>query len=126
MVSPGPHTSCRNPGGSPASSRVCASATEHSGVCSAGLSTTALPAARAGPTLCTTVFSGALNGVIAATTPTGTRMVNASRPSLPVVAATGISSPAIRTASSADSRRVATARVISVAASAGVKPVSAT
>ena len=80
----------------------------------------------AGPTLCAVVFSGALNGVIAATTPTGTRMVNASRCSLPGVAATGISWPAMRTASSADSRSVATARVSSVAASAGVNPVSAT
>ena len=72
------------------------------------------------------MFSGALNGVIAATTPTGTRIVNASRPSLPGVAATGISSPAIRTDSSADSRIVTAARVISVSASARVNPVSAT
>ncbi len=80
----------------------------------------------AGAILWTTVFSGALNGVIAATTPTGTRMVKARRPSLPGAAATGTSSPAIRTDSSADSRIVATARSISPAASSGVNPVSAT
>ena len=125
-VPPGPQTSCRKPGGRPASSRIWASATEHSGVGRAGLSTTAFPAAIAGATLWTTVFSGALNGAMAATTPTGTRIVNASRPSLPGAAATGTSSPAIRTDSSADSCIVATARVISVSASAGVKPVSAT
>ena len=35
-----------------------------------------LPAANAGATLCATVLSGELNGVIAPTTPTGTRIVN--------------------------------------------------
>ena len=42
------------------------SATAVSGVSSAGLSTSVLPAASAGATLCATRFSGKLNGVIAA------------------------------------------------------------
>ena len=124
-VSPGPLTTFRYPGGRPASRRITARASEDSGVSSAGFSTTALPAARAGPILCATVFSGALNGAIAATTPTGTRIVNARRCSLPGLAATGTSSPAMRVASSADRRRVPTARASSVSASVRVKPVSA-
>jgi hypothetical protein len=55
----------------------------------------------AGPTLCATVDRGALNGEIATTTPTGSRMVNASRFSLPGLAANGTCSPAIRIASCA-------------------------
>jgi len=43
------------------------------GVTVAGFTTTAFPAAIAGPTLCATRFSGSLNGVIAATIPMGKR-----------------------------------------------------
>ena len=39
-----------------------------------------LPAAKAGPILCATVLSGELNGVIATTTPSGTRSVKPMRP----------------------------------------------
>ena len=85
-----------------------------------------MPAASAGATLCATVFSGALNGAIAHTTPTGTRSVKARRPSLPRAASTGTVSPVSRSASPADSRSVSHARASSVAASARVKPVSAT
>ena len=46
-----------------------------SGAWTAGLRMTALPAARAGPTLWVTVLSGELNGVMATTGPTGRNMV---------------------------------------------------
>ena len=69
VVAPSPCTTSSTPSGSPASASVRASATAVSGVRSAGLSTTVLPAARAGATLCATRLSGKLNGVIAATTP---------------------------------------------------------
>ena len=68
------------PGGSPAASKASAMMTAAVGVWLDGLSTTALPAANAGATLCATVFSGALNGVIAHTTPSGTRSVKPMRP----------------------------------------------
>ena len=50
------------------------------GVCSDGFRTIELPAASAGPTLWATVFNGALNGVMAQMTPSGTRTVKPSRP----------------------------------------------
>ena len=43
------------------------------GVTVAGFSTTELPPAIAGPTLCATRFNGSLNGVIAAMIPMGNR-----------------------------------------------------
>ena len=66
-----PVTRLYQPGGSPASASVSASRPAVSGVRSDGLCTTAQPAASAGATLCSTRFSGKLNGVIAATTPNG-------------------------------------------------------
>jgi hypothetical protein len=48
-----------------------------SGVSSAGLCTTVLPAARAGASLLLDRISGKLNGVMAATTPIGSRRVYA-------------------------------------------------
>jgi hypothetical protein len=59
-----------------------------------GFSTTALPAASAGATLCATVFSGALKGVIAHTTPSGTRSVKPRRPPCPAAPSIGTISPA--------------------------------
>ncbi len=70
---PSPCTSSSTPSGSPASRRQSAIRTAVSGVSSAGLSTTVLPAASAGATLCATRLSGKLNGVIADTTPSGAR-----------------------------------------------------
>ena len=57
--------------GVPASTNSCASIWDNPGVCGAGFQTTALPAAIAGPILWQARLNGALNGVIAATTPTG-------------------------------------------------------
>ena len=45
------------------------------GVWPAGLRTTGSPAAMAGASLCATRFRGKLNGLIAPTTPIGTRIV---------------------------------------------------
>jgi hypothetical protein len=64
----------KTPSGSPAAFNTWPSSAAVSGVSSAGFSTIVLPAASAGPTLCATRFSGKLNGVIAATTPSGVRM----------------------------------------------------
>ena len=95
-----------------------------SGVCVDGLRMTALPAASAGATLCVTVLSGELNGVMAATTPSGTRSVKPSRPAWPGAPASGITSPARRRASSAESLSVWMQRRTSPLASDWVKPAS--
>ncbi len=92
--------------GNPASRSSSAKARPVRGVFSDGLSTTAQPAATAGASLTTTWFSGRLNGVIAATTPTGSGTVTASL-SCP---GTGIASPRCRSASAAATRRLAQAR----------------
>ena len=68
-------------GGSPASCSSSARSSAESGVWDAGFSTTAHPAASAGAILCATRLSGKLNGLIAPTTPIGSRWVNASFPS---------------------------------------------
>lgn len=90
-----------------------------------GLRTTALPPASAGASLCATVLSGELNGVIAHTTPRGTRIVNPMRSFRPGAADIGTSSPSSRLASSADSRSVSTQRRTSLSPSAAVNPASA-
>ena len=53
------------PAGSPASSRICASASIESGVCCAGLITIVQPAATAGPILRVPIAIGKFHGVIA-------------------------------------------------------------
>ena len=45
----------------------------HHGVSGAGFSTTVLPAARAGPSLARLIWWGTFHGVMAATTPVGSR-----------------------------------------------------
>ncbi len=65
---PGPVSTDSTPSGRPASTKQAASASAVSGVVRAGSSTTALPAARAGASLCITSSAGQLNGVIATTT----------------------------------------------------------
>ena len=55
---PGPGTTLKIPGGTPASSARRPSISAVSGVSSDGLSTTALPAASAGPTFQHAMFSG--------------------------------------------------------------------
>ena len=67
-------TTFNQPGGRPASWNSRAIARAVSGVADAGLSTTGQPAAMAGAILWHTRLSGKLNGEIAASTPTGTRM----------------------------------------------------
>lgn len=71
---PGPVTTLRSLGGKPASRRSSASFSAERGVTVAGFNTTAFPPAMAGPTLWATRFSGSLKGVMAATTPMGTRL----------------------------------------------------
>ncbi len=66
---PGPGMTLSQPSGSPASTRIAASFSAEIGVWPAGLSTTALPAAIAGPSLWATRLSGKLKGLIAPTTP---------------------------------------------------------
>ena len=61
-----------------------------SGVSSAGLSTTVLPAASAGASFHDAIVSGKFHGVISATTPSGSRNV------MPTPPATGIVSPSSR------------------------------
>jgi hypothetical protein len=70
-VRPGPGSTDSRPGGSPASPISRPSASDTSGVHSAGLSTTALPAASAGAIFCASLAIGEFHGVIAPTTPTG-------------------------------------------------------
>ena len=68
-----PVMTLRTPAGMPASSAACAIRKASSGVHGCGLSTTVHPAARAGATLTTLSMKGKLNGVMAPTTPTGSR-----------------------------------------------------
>ena len=58
-------TTLSTPSGSPASSRICASASIDSGVCCAGLTTIVQPAAIAGPILRVPIAAGKFHGVIA-------------------------------------------------------------
>ena len=75
---PDPVTTLSQPAGRPhSSSSRPARASADSGVWLAGLSTTGHPAAIAGATLWATRFSGKLNGLMAPTTPIGTRSVKA-------------------------------------------------
>ena len=104
-------------GGSPQSSiSRSASAIALNGVCPAGLSTTGHPAAIAGATLCTTRLSGKLNGLIAPTTPIGTRIVKPTLPTPLGMASSGTTSPAIVRASAAENWIVPTARSASTRA----------
>ena len=66
---PGPGTTFSQPSGRPAPPRISTSLIAVIGVCPAGFSTTALPAAIAGPSLWATRLSGKLKGEIAPTTP---------------------------------------------------------
>ena len=123
-AAPEPVTQAIASSGSPASSSNSTSLSEESGVSEAGLSSTALPPAIAGPTLCATRLSGKLNGVIAATMPHGTRRVNPSLPTPPGVASNGTVSPCKSRAASADKSRVSIARPASMRPSASTLPSS--
>ena len=87
-----------------------------SGVCDAGLSTTGQPAAIAGASLWLTRFSGKLNGLIAPTTPIGTRRVKPSLPTPATLASIAIISPVSVRASTAANANVPTARAASMRA----------
>ena len=76
--------------GRPASRASSAKRSALSGVSSAGLSTTVLPAASAGASFHAAIVSGKFHGTIRPTTPSGSRTVNACPP------ATGIVSPSSR------------------------------
>ena len=112
------------PDGSPASTSVSASNPAVSGVRSDGLCTTAQPAASAGATLCSTRFSGKLNGVIAATTPNGSGNVN-PKGTTPLISSNCTVSEGSRRASSPATRSVVTARDTSTRAAAIGLPASA-
>ncbi len=72
---PAPVTTLTTPSGTPARWSSPAMWRALSGVSSAGLWTTVLPAARAGASFEPARISGKLKGVIAATTPSGSRLV---------------------------------------------------
>ncbi len=90
QVRPGPTTTFTTPAGIPASSTSSENLSDVSGVSSAGLSTTVLPAASAGASFHAAIVSGKFHGVISPTTPSDSRTVNACPP------ATGIVSPSSR------------------------------
>ena len=71
---PKPGTMFTTPGGKPASWNIDASSIAVEGVSSEGFRTTVLPAASAGPSFQIAIFRGKFQGVIAATTPTGSRI----------------------------------------------------
>src|SRR5690606_26740755 len=77
---PLPGNTLSKPGGSPACSNRRASSKAIKDVASAGFKITALPAAKAGGSFCTSEAMGEFQGVMAATTPKGacTLMVNHS------------------------------------------------
>ena len=85
------------PFGAPASSKTLAISSKAQEVNSGGLTMTAFPVARPGPTYSMGIITGKFQGVIATQTPTGRRTVNMRRCRLVV----GISSPLRRLTSSA-------------------------
>lgn len=72
-TSASPRTTWSRPSGAPAPANSSASRSVVPGVCGAGLMTTALPAASAGPSFQTAITSGKFHGAIEPTTPTGRR-----------------------------------------------------
>ena len=121
----GPTRTFSQPGGSPASVSSSASSNAENGVCDAGLSTTAQPAARAGAILCATRLSGKLKGEIAPTIPIGCRRVNASFPAPACEASIGTVSPVSLRASTAAIVKVDIARDASTRAAFSGFPASA-
>ena len=83
---PGPLTTLSTPSGIPASTAIRPSASALSGVSSAGLRTTVLPAASAGPSFQQAIGIGKFHGVISATTPSGSRKVMSTPPETGIVA----------------------------------------
>src|SRR5512144_282923 len=85
---PGPGTMFSTPAGSPHSRAYSANLRIDNDVFSAGLSTTVFPQASAGAIFQTASISGKFHGVMAPTTPTGSRSVYVN-----AFSATGIVSP---------------------------------
>ncbi len=73
--SPRPGTTFSTPSGTPASRASSARRRAENGDCSAGLSTTELPAARAGASFQAAMSSGKFHGTTAPITPSGTRVM---------------------------------------------------
>lgn len=71
-----PYTTLNTPAGTPASVATSARIRAVSGAFSDGLRTTVLPASSAGASLETTCWSGKFHGVIAPTTPIGSRTIS--------------------------------------------------
>ncbi|SSS89280.1 Uncharacterised protein [Acinetobacter baumannii] len=86
ITEPLPVTKLNAPAGKSVSANNSARNSEDSGVWLAGFRTSVFPAAMAGPTLWATRFIGKLNGVIAPTTPRGSRTVYPILPSPSAVA----------------------------------------
>ena len=95
QTEPGPATTLRTPSGMPASSAIRSSSIAVSGVSSAGLRTTVLPAASAGAIFHEVITSGKFQGTISPTTPSGSRKVMSTPP------ATGIVCPSSRSGAAA-------------------------
>ncbi|MNV63015.1 hypothetical protein D3C71_1555910 [compost metagenome] len=70
-VSPAPGSNCTTAGGMPACHRRRTACAATSGVCSAGLASTGLPAARAAPTWPMKIASGKFQGLMQTTGPSG-------------------------------------------------------
>ncbi|VWB90748.1 hypothetical protein BLA6993_04328 [Burkholderia lata] len=115
-----PDTTLNTPAGTPARSASTASANADSGVSSDGFSTIVQPAASAGPALRVIIASGKFHGVIAATTPTGSRVTTICAFGFGL----GITSPYMRFASSANHSRKLAAYATSPRASASGLPCS--
>ena len=105
------------PAGTPAASMISATASIVSGSLDGGLSTIGLPAAIAGATLWAARLSGKLNGLMPAIGPIGKRRVIPTRSLAAGIRSSGMSSPVIRSASSAPRRKVSVARSTSTRAS---------
>ena len=74
-----PGTTLTTPAGTPASSRTSASTKLLSGASGGGLTTTVQPAASAGATFHADSVTGAFQGTMAATTPTGSLVTRPAR-----------------------------------------------
>ncbi len=75
-VAPAPVTIFTTPAGSPISTQICAKRSAVSGVCSAGFSTTVLPAASAGAIFQASISSGKFHGITWPQTPCGRKPAN--------------------------------------------------
>ena len=98
IASVSPETAFNTPSGTPAFCASASNAKAHSGVSLAGLIKPVQPAASAGPNLRVNIANGKFHGVIAATTPTGSRVAHMREPGF----TGGIISPLARLASSAN------------------------